>query len=925
MLPTRVTDQRPDGQGEPLHYRIFVLHHTHWDREWWSTFQDFRLRLVELIDDLLATLARDDTFRNFLLDSQTIVLRDYLEIRPENRAPLVRYIREGRIQCGPWYILPDEFLVSGEAHVRNLWLGRRVARDLDCPILDVGYIPDTFGHIAQLPQILRGFGIDNAFVWRGRGGDPATVKQEFHWESPDGSAVLAHWFPSGYYWMPFLHFGNPDRPDEDKLGRIHRSIEEWAPRATTDVLLMPYGGDHRPIDPNLAAKIDAVNREIGDLGEIRWATSAEYVAAIRERNPRLETVRGELRTFGSANPHVLPGVLSTRLGLKGLNFRGQTWLERYAEPLSALAWMQGRRYDAGLLWKAWEYLVQNHPHDSICGCSIDQVHREMIPRFDASRQIARAVAEQSAQYLNARIDTSSFAPEDRALVVHNPLHRTRTAWAAVWIDRHALAGGTIDPHTHRLLDSDGEEVPFQVRDVEGMQPLAEWWRHVEIGFIARAVPGLGYRTYRLTRREIPRDRKQVFFTALQPTAMLKGSEAVTDLALGGNVLQNRYLRVEVNTRDGTLTVTDRSSGEIYGGLNAFEDGGDAGDSYSYSAPLNDMRLRSTDSARVHVSVTEAGYARATLRVDLDWRLPVELSADRLSRSSSYVDTTISTFITLAAESRQVEITTEWENRSKDHRLRALFPLGQDVRVSHAQGQFDVTERPVAADTGNGWPELPVSTMPQQGWVAAGEGHRGLLIANRGLPEYEVLADGRGAVALTLLRAVGWVSRDDTLARIGGAGPETPAPDAQSIGLNRVSYAVIPYADGWLQSRAYLTAEEYLVPFYGSLTGVHPGTVARSGGLVELSGDHTLVLSACKKAEDGDALILRCWNVARTPTRARVRVGRRPAMVRPVDLREEPIGDAGIPLDQDGSFTLEAGPAQIVTVALSYPAGGEEAV
>jgi len=899
--------------GKHPYFHVYTFHHTHWDREWWATYQDFRIQLVHLIDDLLETLDHDPEFRTFLLDSQTSVLRDYLEVRPENRARLVQYLRTGRIECGPWYVLSDQFLVSGEAHIRNLWLGRRVAQELDIPILSVGYLPDTFGHIGQMPQILTGFGIDNAFMWRGRGGDPESVKNEFWWEAPDGSAVLTYWFPDGYYWMPFFHFGEEDWPWEEQVGRVFRSIELWGPRATSDLLLLPYGGDHRPADRELPARIKQANEAIKDLGEIRWATLGQYLAAVRERNPRLQTVRGELRAFGADHPHILPGVLSTRLYLKQANFWGQTWLQRYAEPLSAMAWLAGQRYDTGLLWKAWEYLVQNHPHDSICGCSIDQVHREMLPRFDQSRQIAQILSEQSAQHLNAAIDTGDLGTDDRALIVHNPLARRRSGWAAVWIERADVSQGT-----HQLLDAAGQDVPFQVREVDGVRPMTDRYRWTEIGFMADAVPGMGYRTYRLTRRAEPLDAKQMYFNALQPVAVLKGSDARTDLRVGAGILENRYLRVEVDPDNGTLRVTDRISGEAYHGLNAFEDGGDAGDEYNYSQPLNDMVLRSTGSARVHVSIAEAGYARASLRVDLDWALPDGLSDDRLSRFSGYQSTRISTLVSLEAGSKQVEITTEWENRSRDHRLRALFPLGAEVSVAQAEGQFEVTERPVAVeDQGNGWPEIYVPTGPQQGWVSVENGPRGLMIANRGLPEYEILRDGSGTIALTVLRAVGWVSREDLLSRVGGAGPTIPTEDAQSLGRTAASYAIIPHPGNWLASRAYLTAEEYLVPLYGSVTDKHGGVRPRDGGEVELLGDHTLLVSACKKAEQLDALIMRAWNVARESTSATVRLAHRPETVQLVDLREQPLATDAISVADDGTFQLAAGPAGIVTVAITF--------
>jgi mannosylglycerate hydrolase len=934
----QIESQRP-SRALKTTYHVFVYHHTHWDREWWATLQDFRIRLIELIDELLDTLDADPEFRCFLLDGQTIVLKDYLEIRPENRDRLVAYINDYRIQCGPWYILPDEFLVSGEAHIRNLWLGERMAERLGFRNLDIGYIPDTFGHISQMPQILRGFGIDSALVWRGVAAD-AAFKQEFLWQAPDGSQVLAHWFPEGYYLMPFLHFDNPERPDADRLGRVRRLVETFAARATTDCILLPYGGDHQPIDRRLPRLLREANAAFGwpDQGpkiagqgpaaaasndalasgsaplveqaeyEFHWATTQEYMEAIRARRPDLQVQQGELRAAGADLAHLLPGVLSSRMYLKQLNFAGQTALERYAEPLAALAWLHGRRYDASLLWTAWEFLVQNHPHDSICGCSIDPVHREMIPRFDQSRQIAEIVAEKSAQHINARIDTSGLAAGELALVVHNTQARACSGPVAVLVEQTLGIG----PRTHVLMDHAGAEVPFQVRPVGVLRPMSDRWHHAEIGFVARDVPALGYATYRLALREVPLNRRQLFFNAVQPTAQLKGSAPVGDLRVGDGVLENRWLHVEVERHTGALRVTDKRSGEVYAGLNTFEDGGDAGDTYNYAAPLNDVMLRSESNTRAHVSLAEAGYASATLRVDLDWSLPAGLASDRLSRSANYVASRISTFVTLAAGAPYVEIATEWDNRVLDHRLRALFPLGAPIAISNAAGHFDVVTRPTRADDpGAGWPELPAATLPQQGWVSVDDGRRGLTIANRGLPEFEARPDG--TVALTLVRAVGWLSREDTLARAGGAGPEIPTPDAQCPGRQRAEYAIVPHAGDWLAARADLAAHDYLAPLYGTAIGRHAGALPLRSGLLEISGKHTLSMSACKKAERSDALVLRFWNVAKRPTEATIRLREQPSAVRLVDLKERPVDDGELPRAEDGSFTLRAGPAEIVTV------------
>ncbi|CAH1192531.1 Mannosylglycerate hydrolase [Paenibacillus allorhizoplanae] len=896
-------------------YRVFVYHHTHWDREWWATMQDFRIRLVELIDELLDTLENDSEFRCFLLDGQTIVLKDYLEIRPENQERLLRFIHENRIQCGPWYILPDEFLVSGEAHIRNLMLGNRLSEQLGFTNLDVGYIPDTFGHISQMPQILHGFGIDNAMVWRGVGGSSPDFKQEFLWEAPDGTQVFTYWFPDGYYMVDFLHFDNPVKTYEETYGRVRKSIERGAPRATTDCLLMPYGGDHRLIDTRLPRLISQVNEDLNEVAELHWGTTKSFIEAVREQNPTLEVINGELRHFGAELPHMLPGVLSARMYLKRHNFIGQLAMERYAEPFSALAWLNGRKYEAKLLWTAWELLVQNHPHDSICGCSIDEVHREMLPRFAQSKQIADILTEKSVQHINSRIDTSDLGEDALAIVIHNSLSWTRSDIASVWVDRkHA-----IHPKSHILEDSEGVEIPFQVKDVSGMKPMTDKHFYTEISFPAIDLPGFGYKTFYLRVRETACDPKQMYVNTLQPSAKIKGSEPKSDVQVGSNTIENTYLRVEVNQRNGTLRITNKQTGHIYEDLGAFESSGDAGDTYNYAAPLIDQVLSTKNNPlKVHVSAAETGYAKVTLQVDIDWSLPKKLSDNRLSREVVYVDYHMTNYVTLAAGSNRVDVRTVWNNQAEDHRLRVLFPLGEKFRVSQAEGHFDVVEREAAVlDAGNGWPETYVPQKPQQGFVSVKGSDKGMTIANKGLTEYEMLDDEQGSLAITLLRAVGWLSREDTLIRHGGAGPETPVPEAQSRGMNEAEYAIFVHRGDWMEAKIGTEVHEYLTPSYGSVTVKHDGDLAKIGGLLDLEGNHSLMLSACKKSEKNDALLLRFWNTAKEATTATIKMKKKAQQVRYVKLNEQPLDRENVPIQADGAFTVNAKAAEIITLEISF--------
>ena len=356
-------------------YEIHVISHTHWDREWYLTFQQFRLRLVELVDELLKILETNPEFTHFNFDGQTIVLEDYLEIKPQNKKLLKEYIQEGKIAVGPWYILPDEFLVSAEATVRNLILGHRIAAEFG-KVMKIGYIPDPFGHISQMPQILRGFGIDNIILWRGFGGEADQTHSEYYWDAPDGSRVLFVHLPNVGY-SETLHFPNETAQAATVITRLKEAYQQ---RATTPYLSIFTGSDHIKPQAELPQILRQVNAQLVDA-VLMQSSLTDYIGKLRESVPEhLQVVRGEFRG-GLKHTYLLTGVLSTRMYLKQENEKSQTLLEKWAEPFSAMAWMLGEPYPQEFLWQSWKYLLQNHPHDSICGCSLDAVHEQMMPPF----------------------------------------------------------------------------------------------------------------------------------------------------------------------------------------------------------------------------------------------------------------------------------------------------------------------------------------------------------------------------------------------------------------------------------------------------------------------------------------------------------------------------------------------------------------
>ncbi|MFC4427280.1 alpha-mannosidase [Deinococcus navajonensis] len=944
----------------PRPLTVHMYHHTHWDREWWSTRERFRFRLVHTIDAILDALGTGPELSAFVLDGQTLVLTDYLQVRPQRREELAGHIRSGRLFVGPWHILPDEFLVSGEATVRNLWLGERTARALGVEVSRVGYLPDQFGHIAQMPQLLSGFEIDSAIVWRGFGGPPVggqaggaevgldsylyprardarfptEMHNEFWWEAPDGTRILGIFLPLEYYRSHYKVRPDDAAFTEDQTtGRARRTSSYLRSYAATDVVLEPMGGDHLPVDPRLPGLLDGINRVLGPEGvHYRLSSLDAFVSEVRAQQDRVQVVwPGEGRAFGR-KAHLLPGVLSARLYLKQRNARAQTALERYAEPLQALHWLLGERYEHDYLWTAWERLIENHPHDSICGCSIDQVHREMLVRFDEAQQMADLLAEDAHASVTARVD-STFAQGGSVLTVFNPLNWTRTDEARVLMNGFL----EISPDTWTLLDHEGQECPFQVRtvysDVEKAEPFP-WLgtarsrphdanEFTEVSFVAREVPGLGYRAYALCRREQPAPSDRVRrYQVRGDVALDKGVTAVSDLAVGPGVLENRFLRVSVNPDNGSLDLLDKTTGELYSGLNSFDDGGDNGDTYNYAWPLGDQHF-TTDRVQAHLSWVELGPARATLRVTWHWQLPQGLSDDRQSRSAAQVPFTLHSDVTLLAGVRRVDLRTHFDNTARDHRLRARFPLGAPVTGSSAETQYGVVDRPVALpDDQRGSSEPAVHEHPQMTFVSLSDGTRGLTVLNRGLPEFS--ASGDGVLSLTVLRAVGWLSREDFLTRVGGAGPTTATPEAQMLGPVSAEYSLFPHAGTWAQADAWQAAHDFNAPLHTSVqtSQIVPlrnrhrepsASLPPTGQFVKVSG--RVLVTAVKRAEDREALIVRFANQTPVPQAVTVSLAAGITGAQRVNLRERPQGDLDL---RDGAVDLTARPWEIVTLALDVP-------
>jgi mannosylglycerate hydrolase len=868
-------------------WRIILVPHTHWDREWYFPYQRYRTRLVGFFDLLLDILDKDPEYRHFMLDGHTILVEDYLEVRPDRVEKLQRYVREGRLAAGPWYVIPDEFLPGGEGLVRNLLRGHRVARQLG-EVMEVGYLPDPFGQIAHLPAILRGFGIERCVFWRGT--DESLDSTEFMWEAPDGSAVLVKHIRGGY------GIGAPFPTDEDVfIEKIEDVRAQLQPLAKVPTLLIMWGSDHVPPQRDLSRCVRAYNARIADA-EIVHAGLPRVFDEVESQlgGVALPRRRHEFRSGQLA--HVLPGVLSARVWIKQRTFDCEQVLARWAEPLTLWADQLRARIgenwteppvplgptspppheapsEWGLIDRAWRLLLENQPHDSICGCSVDQTHDEMRPRFDQCEQVGEDLTQQAMRRIGAQGASD-------AVYVFNTLPGPRTDFvtAAVLPQR--------DGAPVALVDEKGRRTPCQ--EIEPAEPaFPALRRRIAVGFVAREVPGFGYRTYRV---EYGQPEKSAL-AAAQPR------------------IESEYFRVSADRRDGSLTVEDKATGERCRGLNRLVDGGDRGDEYNYCAPDPDV-LVDTPAVPPEVRLAESGPARQTLEIKMTYRLPARLTEAR-QRSTRGASCPVVLRVSLSPGVPRIDVRTEFENNAEDHRLRAYFPSGIRSDVVHAEQHFGVITRSIALpEADDTWMEQPIGTQPQKTFVDVNDGKRGLMVANHGLQEYEAL-DTRGGVtiALTLLRCVGWLSRGDFPSRKGNAGPPLPTPGAQLPGRHVFEYSIIPHADGW--DRAYADAHSFAVPMRARWNEQGSGLLSAKASLLELEG-RGLVVTAVKRPEQGEGTVVRLYNTLDRATSGKLRIAEPWQRARVVDMKEDDLSAADV---AGGWVRLKLRANEIVTMRL----------
>lgn len=879
--------------------KVYIISHSHWDREWYMAYEQHHMRLIELIDDLLELFEVDPSFNSFHLDGQTIILDDYLQVRPEKRQAIQQAINEGKLRIGPFYILQDDFLISSESNVRNMLIGMEESRKWGTPVM-LGYFPDTFGNMGQTPQLMKQAGISAAAFGRGVkpiGFDNQVLEAENYssqysemwWKGPDQTAIFgllfANWYSNGNE-IPV--------EKEAALAFWKQKLADAEQYASTNHLLMMNGVDHQPVQKDISKAIHLANELFPDY-EFIHSNFTDYLEAVQKDVPEdLGSVEGELTSQETDGWYTLANTASARVYLKQWNTKVQRQLESITEPLATMAYEVSGNYPHDQLDYAWKTLMQNHPHDSICGCSVDSVHREMIPRFEKADEVGKYLAQDSLEQLTAAIDTTGFPKDSFPFVIVNTAGMDKTGEAEITIEleRKRFAEGIPEQLYQEL-----ENLPKRKYHVETKSgatiPAILSEETVQFGY---DLPKDRFRVpymARMIKVTLPLENMPAFswetFALVEGEA--KAEEKETMIHQSGRIIENGPLHLTIE-KNGTITMEDRKNKRKLNNLHIFEDIGDIGNEYIFKQPFCDQPILSSnkENSEVKVLVDTPEIAKISIlqemeipvsadeRLEKEQQMVVEFRYRKAERSKEKRILQIKTIMTIRKDSKKIDFETTLDNQMKDHRLRVLFPTKLHVEHHEADSIFEVVKRP--NHVSKSW-ENPTNPQHQQAFVNIHDEEYGVTVGNFGLNEYEVTEDGQ--IAVTLLRSVG---------ELGDWG-YFPTPEAQCLGEHRFNYSIELHGPEEKFS-TYLHAYAAQIPFSTQQIKHHEGTLISKQQYLTIKSE-TFAITALKRSKFSDKVVVRGFNMSSHLEKLEITKDNGKTVI--LNLLEEPTKQAVVPIIQ----------------------------
>ena len=819
------------------------------------------------MDTLIETLENDKDYKSFHLDGQTILLEDYLQVRPENKDRLKKLIQDKRIYIGPWYILQDEFLTSSEANVRNLQIGHQMASEYG-DVCKVGYFPDSFGNMGQAPQILKKAGIDTAVF--GRGVKPTGFNNqvsesdtyespysEMYWQSEDGSSVLgilfANWYSNG------IHV-----PVDEKEAKEYwnKKLADAKKFASTNHLLFMNGCDHQPVETGLSKAIKTAKKVYPDV-EFVHSNFEDYIKDVKsELRQDLATITGELRSQQTDGWYTLANTASSRIYLKQMNAKCQMLFEKVAEPLATMAYKEGAKYPHHLFKYGWKLLMENHPHDSICGCSVDDVHREMYTRFEKAENVAKHIIDESIAYLKSKIDTTCFKNINEnavPFIITNTTADLRSGVVEMEIEvfkkyfKEAFFEDIIRDlkemplPKYKVVNAKGEELLCKIEELPNHFNFDLPKDRFREPYIAKRVK------VTLEVCEIPSFGFECF--ALIPDEPTKTNESMVK---DNNEIETPFYNIKFN-KDGSFNLLDKSNNKTWTNLGIFEDCGDIGNEYIYFMPVGETPI-TTKGIDADIKIIEDEPFRVTVEVVHTMNVPkkanevldreiqdlVEFKRRKAQRVSELIEQKIVARYSFEKSNPVISIKTEFNNEALDHRIRALFETNLDTPYHYADSIFEVTRRDNKPD--KAW-QNPCNAQHQQSFVNVHTDKEGLTIANKGLCEYEILRDGKNTIAITIHRGT---------RELGDWGVFL-TPEAQCLGKRCVEFAIIPHGADKDVFKSYKLAYQYQVDWATKELDIKSGDLNTKYQLLK-TNHLEVAFSALKVSPDNKYIVTRWFNL-----------------------------------------------------------------
>ncbi|PTP09282.1 alpha-mannosidase [Vibrio splendidus] len=825
--------------------RVHITPHMHWDREWYFTTEESRILLVNNMEEIMNRLESDPEYKYYVLDGQTAVLEDYFAIKPENTERVKALVEAGKLIIGPWYSQTDTMQVSGESIVRNMMYGIR-----DCmkfgDAMKIGYLPDSFSMSSQLPMIYNGFDITRAMFWRGCSERHGTNKTEFLWQSNDGSEVTAQVLPLGYAIGKYL-----PQDEEGLRARLDKYFPVLEKPSVTKDILLPNGHDQMPIQKDIFEVMDKL-REIYPDREFSMSRFEEVFEKVEAARDQLDTIKGEFNDGKYMRVHRT--ISSTRMDIKLIHAEIENKIVNILEPLASIAWTLGFEYHHGLIEKMWKESMKNHAHDSIGCCCSDKVHAEILNRYiladDMATNLIHFYKRKIVDHMPDREGCDKLAmfnlsPYEREEVVNTTI--------------------TIRAQEFSIFDENENPVEYFIQDK----------RQIDPGKVDRQIVHYGnYDPFMEFDIQIKRTVPAMGFTTLHIQGNEKGAVKVAEQK--DYLLENEYYRINVND-NGTLTIFDKATEQVFDQVLRLEDGSDDGDEYDYSPSRQEWLLYS-DEFPVETSIEHQGF-QSVANIAFRMNVPANL-AEREERTGQNGFVEAQCQVVLKQGSRRIEVRMELDNQADDHRVRVLVPTPFVSETVVADNQFGCITRPtndpaMAVWEEEKWKEAPVPVYQLMNFAALENGNAGMAIMSNGLREFEVIAsqgdENRDTFALTLFRGIGVLGKEELLLRPGRpSGIKIPTPDSQVRGKLVCEFTLCGFSGNHIDANVMAQARDNVtqiecynkIPYNAMKLNVGEQNLPMSFSLLSKQQSGA-VLSVLKKAEDEDALVMRVYNPAET--------------------------------------------------------------